>query len=140
MNRQHDDPLASHLGIEKTWELIVWIYYWQMLRANVEFSVREYNVCLVSKSVRYKPYGDFQAFPMPTDWEKELCIDFFTEISVFTYEKRKIYNSIIVIINWLREIVFYGLVIVIIDAATLAEVILKTVMWHHCLWDPIVYG
>ncbi len=58
ISRHHDDPLAGHFGIEKTCKLIAKKYYWPTLRREVEAYVKGYDVCLASKVVRHKPYGD----------------------------------------------------------------------------------
>ncbi len=58
ISRYYDNPLVGHFGIEKIWELIVRKYYWPTLRRDIEAYVKGYNVCLVSKTVCYKPYGD----------------------------------------------------------------------------------
>ena len=54
----HNDPLAGHFGIDKTRELIGRKYSWPSLRKNVENYVRGCDICLTSKTVRHKPYGD----------------------------------------------------------------------------------
>ena len=54
----HENPLAGHFGIEKTWELVARKYYWLTLRADIETYMKGYDVCLISKVVRHKPYGD----------------------------------------------------------------------------------
>ncbi len=56
-SKHHDDPLAGHFGIEKTCELIAKKYYWPTLRQDIKAYVKDYNVCLASKTVRHKPYG-----------------------------------------------------------------------------------
>ncbi len=58
ISRHYDDPLADHFGIEKTCELIAKKYYWPMLRQDVKTYVKGCDVCLASKAVRHKPYGD----------------------------------------------------------------------------------
>ncbi len=58
ISRHHNDLLAGHFGIEKTRELIARKYYWPTLRRDVEAYVKGCNVCLASKAVRHKPYGD----------------------------------------------------------------------------------
>ncbi len=58
ISRHHDDPLAGHFGIEKTRELIARKYYWPTLRRDVKAYVKGCDVCLASKAVRHKPYGD----------------------------------------------------------------------------------
>ncbi len=58
ISRHNDDPLAGHFGIEKTRKLIVRKYYWPTLRRDIYTYVKGCDVCLTSKAVRHKPYGD----------------------------------------------------------------------------------
>ena len=58
ISHYHDDHLTGHFGIDKTRELVDRKYYWPSLRKNVENYVRGCDVCLVSKVVCHKPYGD----------------------------------------------------------------------------------
>ena len=58
ISRHHDDLLVGHFGIEKPRELLARRYFWPMLRQNVEAYVKGCDVCLASKVVRHKPYGD----------------------------------------------------------------------------------
>ena len=62
----HDDPLAGHFGIDKTRELVGRKYYWPSLKKDFKSYVRGCDVCLASKTVRHKPYGDLQSLPVPT--------------------------------------------------------------------------
>ena len=68
ISRHHNDPLAGYFGIDKTKELVGRKYYWLSLRGDVESYVRECDVCLTSKAVRHKPYGDLQSLPISTHW------------------------------------------------------------------------
>ena len=58
ISRHHDDPLASHFGIEKTRELLAKKYYWPTVKYNVKGYVKRCDVCLTSKAMKHKPYGD----------------------------------------------------------------------------------
>ena len=60
----HNDSLAGHFGIDKTRELIGRKYYWPSLRKDIEAYIKGCNVCLASKIMRHKPYGDLQALPV----------------------------------------------------------------------------
>ena len=62
----HNDLLAGHFGIDKTRELVGRKYYWPSLRKDVKNYVRGYDVCLASKAICHKPYGDLQSLPVPT--------------------------------------------------------------------------
>ena len=64
----HNDPLAGHFGIEMTRELVARKYYWETLCHDIEEYVRGCDVCLASKAVRHKPYGDLKLLPVPTHW------------------------------------------------------------------------
>ena len=138
ISRHHDDPLAGHFGIDKTRELIGRKYYWPSLRKDVEAYVRGCDVCLASKAVRHKPYGDLQALPVPTHRWKDLSIDFVTGLPISTDWKGESYDSILVIVDRLTKMVHYEPVKVTIDAPGLAEVILDVVVRHHGLPDSIV--
>ena len=66
ISRHHDDPLAGHFGIEKTQELVARKYYWGTFCHDVEVYVRGFDVCLASKAVIHKPYGNLQQLLVPT--------------------------------------------------------------------------
>lgn len=54
----YNDQLVRYFGIDKTWELITRKYYWLTLYRNVETYVKRWKICLSSKTVCYKLYGD----------------------------------------------------------------------------------
>ena len=138
ISRHHDDPLAGHFGIEKTREFFSWKYYWPMLRNDVEDYVRECNVCLASKVVWHKPYGDLQSLPVSIYCWKDLLIDFVTGLPISMDWKKDSYNSILIIVNRLMKIIYYMPVKVTINAPSLAKVIIGVVVQHHRLPDSIV--
>ena len=138
ISRHHDDPLAGHFGIDKTRELVGRKYYWPSLKKDVEAYVKGCDVCLSSKTVRHKPYGNLQALPVPTYQWKNLSMDFVTGLPVSTNWKGETYDSILVIVDRLTKMVHYEPVKVTIDAPGLAEVILDVVVRHHGLPDSIV--
>ena len=82
--RHHNNPMAGHFGIEKTHELIARKYYWLTLCHDVEDYVKGCNVCLASKAIRHKPYGDLQSLPIPTYHWKDLSMDFVMGLPVST--------------------------------------------------------
>ena len=128
ISRHHDDPLAGHFGIEKTQELLSRKYYWPTLRRDVEDYVRGCNVCLASKVVRHKPYGDLQSLPILTHHWKDLSMDFVTGLSVLMDWKGDSYDLILVIIDRLTKMVHYKPVKITINALGLAKVIINMVV------------
>ena len=96
------------------------------------------DVCVTSKAVRHKPYGNLESLPISTHWWKNLSIDFYTSLPRSTNWESEIYNFILVIVNWLTKIVYYELVKVTINAHGIAEVIIDVVVRYHRLPDSIV--
>ena len=138
ISRHHNDPLASNFGIEKTRELIVQKYYWPTLRRDFEDYVWECNICLASKAVRHKPYGDLQSLPIPTHRWKDLSMDFVTGSPISTNWKGDSYDLILVLDDQLTKMVHYEPVNVTIDVPGLAKVSIDVVVRHHGLPDLIV--
>ena len=138
ISRHYNNPLAGHYGIKKTRELIAQKYYWPTLRRDIKDYVRGCNICVASKAVRHKPYGDLQSLPVLTYCWKDLSIDFVTSLPISTDWKGDSYNSILVIVDWLTKMIHYKPVKVTIDASGLAEVIINVVIRHHGLPDLIV--
>ena len=134
----YNDPLTGHFDIDKTQELVSQKYYWPSLRKDVEAYIKEYDVCLTSKAVKHKPYGDLQSLSIPTYQWKDLLIDFVTGLPLSADWKSNSYDSILVIIDRLTKMVHYKPVKVIIDAPGLIKVILEMVVWHHSLSNSIV--
>ena len=84
MSRHHNNLLAGHFGIEKIRKLVAWKYYWPTLRHDVDNYVKGCDVCLASKAVRHKLYGDLQSLPVPTYRWKDLSMDFVTGLPIST--------------------------------------------------------
>ena len=138
ISRHHNDPLAGHFGIEKIRELIARKYYWPTLRCDVKDYVKGCDVCLASKAVRHKHYGNLQSLSISTHRWKDLLMDFVMGLPILTDWKGDSYNSILVIVDRLTKIVHYEPVKVTINALGLAEVIINVVVKYHGLLDLIV--
>ena len=128
ISRHYNNLLASHFGIKKTRELVAQKYYRLILRRDNEDYVKGYDVCLTSKAVRYKPYGDLQFLLVSTHRWKNLSIDFVTGLPILTDWKGNNYNSILVIVNWLIKMVHYKPV----------KVTINVIVKYHGLLDSIV--
>lgn len=65
-------------------------------------------------------------------------MDFVTGLSMRTDQKDKIYDLILIIVNYFIKIVYYKLVKIIIYIFGLVKVIINTVMHYHGVLDFIV--
>ena len=94
----------------------------------MEVYVRGCDVCLASKVVKHKPYGNLQQLPIPIHCWKDLSIDFVTGLPQSADWKGNGYDSILVIADWLMKMVYYEPVQTTITAPALAKVILNVVV------------
>ena len=137
ISRHHNNPLADHFDIEKTHELVAQKYYWPRLHHDVKDYVKGCDVCLASKAIRQKLYGDLQSLPVFTQRWKDLLMDFVT-LPILTDWKEKNYDSILVMVNRLTKMIDFEPVKITIGALRLAEVIINVVVRHYGLPDSIV--
>ena len=138
ISRHHNDPLAGHFGIDKIRELVGRKYYLPSLKKDVKSYVRGCDICLASKTVCHKLYGDLQSLSVPIHQWKDLSIDFVTGLPLSVDWKGDSYNSILVIVNRLTKIVHYEPVKVTINTLGLAEVIIDVVVRHHGILNSII--
>lgn len=66
INKHYNDLLVGHFGTKKTKKLVAKRYFWPSLRNNVKIYFKDYDICLVSKVVRYKSYEDLQSLLVST--------------------------------------------------------------------------
>ena len=138
ISQYHDNPLARHFGINKTKDLISRKYYWPSLQKDIETYVKGYDICLSSKAVGHKLYGDLQSLSVPIHRWKDLSMNFVTGLPISINWKGDSYDSILVIVDRLTKMVHYEPVKVTIDAPGLAEKIINVVMRHHGHPDSII--
>ena len=138
ISQYHNNPLAGHFGINKTQELITRKYYWPTLRQDVKAYVKGCNVCLASKAVWHKPYGNLQTLSVPIHKWKDLFMDFLMGLPILTDWKSESYDSILVIVDRLTKMIYYKPVKITIDAPGLTKVIIDVVVRHHGLPDSII--
>ena len=100
--------------------------------------MKEYDICLASKAVRHKPYGEFQSLLIPTHQWKNLSIDFVIGLLILINGKGVSYGSILVIIDRLKKLIHDKPIKVTIDVSKLAKVIINIVIWYHNLLDFII--
>lgn len=167
IERNHDDPLAGHFGVQKTLELISRRYHWPLprevriifqaanseegnkdptdetqwpkgMRARVEEYCERCAVCRRSKAARHKPYGTLSPLPVPEYKWSEFTMDFVVSLPPSKDWNGAVYNTILVIVDRLTKMVHYISVINTITTPQLYEVLDRKVFSLHGLPDSIV--
>lgn len=138
INRNHNNPLASHFRINKTCELIARKYYCPTFCQDVEAYIKRCDVCLAVKIVRHKPHGDLQSSSVPTHHQKNPLIDLVIGRPISINWKEECYNVILVIIDRLTKMIHYTLVKTTIDVVDLVKIIIDIVIRQHEFPESIV--
>ena len=66
ISKYYNDPLVAHFRVKKTRELVAQKYYWPTIQIDIKAYVKRSDVCIVSKTVRHKLYGNLQFLSVPT--------------------------------------------------------------------------
>lgn len=88
-------------------------------------------MCLNTKTVLDKSYGNLQSLLVFTYCQKDLLIDFVSCLLILTDQKKDSYNPILVIVNWLTKIVYSMAVQIIINILGFAKIIIDVVIRYH---------
>ena len=94
ISSHHNSPVTSHLGYQKTQELIEHQYYWPRLASDVKEYVSRCNQCTHFKGSNMKPASatiPLQPSTMP--WV-DVSVDFITNLPLSNS-----YNSILTVVN-----------------------------------------
>ncbi len=124
LEKNHDDPLAGHFGVEKTLELLSRKYYWPKMRADIGKYVQSCDICMSIKAQRRKPYGSMQALPVPLYEWNDFSMDFVTRLPKSKNWRGVENDVILIIVDRFTKMVHYEPVLTALDAEQLAEVLI----------------
>lgn len=129
----HDDPLAGHFGINKTFELVHRTYHWAGLRQYVKRFVSTCLTCQRNKAVQHKPYGLLRPLPVPeTPWSS-ISMDFIVQLP-----QSNGFTAILVVVDRLTKMAHFIPTVDEVDATTTASLFLNRIVSAHGLPDDIV--
>lgn len=109
-----------------------------MFQYNIKADVKSCDIYLISKIIKYKPYNDLQLLPILIYQQKDLFIDFITDLPISTILKDENQQSILVIIDYLTNIIYYEFVKITIDTSDIIKIIINIVIHYHGIFKPII--
>lgn len=133
IQQRHNSPIAGHLGIHKTFELINRDFSWPGLRRQVKDFIKHCVICQQMKIERQKTSGLLQPLPIPEQPWKSVSIDFIVKLPLSNG-----YDSICVIVDRLSKMAHFVPCNETITASSTAELFLQNVFKLHGLPDDIV--
>lgn len=133
LQRHHDDKVAGHFGVAKTYELLHRNYWWPGMLKTVKAFVSSCEVCGRSKTARHKPYGFLRALDVPEHPWTSVTLDFIVDLPVADG-----YDSIIVFVDRFTKMAHFAACKKAIDAEETAKLFMANVFKHHGLPQEII--
>ena len=100
----HDEPLRGHWGTHKMIKAIFWSYYFLHMRKKVQGYVNKCDLCHKIKPARYRSYREMRTALTPSQPWASVVINFIVKLSLSKKPLTEvIYNSTLIIVNWLTK-------------------------------------
>ena len=83
LQESHHQPMTGHPGVARTYEILQRSYYWPTMVNSLRQYIRNCHTCSRAKPARNRQ-GKILPLPILSQPWKDLAMDFFTELPVFT--------------------------------------------------------
>ena len=130
----HDDVIAGHMGMDKTYEGVQRDYYWPNMASDVRRYVETCDECQRNKAPTHAPYGLLNPLPIPTrNWE-QVSMDFITQLP----PTEDGYDSILVCVDKLSKMAHFIATHTTATAMDIAKLYIEHVFKYHGLPRVII--
>ncbi|XP_031758562.1 uncharacterized protein LOC108647661 [Xenopus tropicalis] len=129
----HDSPLAGHLGLRKTLDLLRRHFWWPKLGSDCARFVRSCEVCAKCKGTTSKPLGLLYPLPVPDRPWVSISMDFITDLPA-----SEGFSAILVVVDRLTKLAHFIPLSGVPSASILAKVFIKEIVRLHGLPEDII--
>ena len=135
----YDELLRGHWEIHKTIEAMFWLYHFSHMRKKVQSYVDKCDLCHKIKSARHRSYEEMRT-ALTSSWPwASVVINFIVKLSLLKKLLTEvIYNSILIMMNWLTKKVRFLSYKEASDAEELTYTFLRNVTTLQGLSDEII--
>jgi transposase InsO family protein/predicted aspartyl protease len=108
IQEHHDQPLAGHQGIGRTFELVSRIVFWPKMWEDISQYRRNCHTCKRSTASRLKRQGTLLPNPVPSSAWRNIAVDFIVELpSSKSSLNHREYRNILTITDQLTKMVYF---------------------------------
>jgi hypothetical protein len=133
MRQHHDDPLAGHFGIPKTFELLSRNYWFPRMHAFVKSYIASCDLCSRGKPSRHPRHGELAPLPAPSGPWKSVSCDFIVDLPISNG-----FDSILVFVDRLTKMTHLVPCHKTTDAPEFARMFLDNVIRLHGIPQSLV--
>lgn len=90
INMYYNDFLENYFKIKNIRELVIKKCFQLTLKKDIEAYIKICDLYMISKIVKHKFYEDFQPFSKPIYHQKNVLIDFISNLSVLSNQKETV--------------------------------------------------
>ena len=134
INNLHDIPIAGHPGFQKAYMAVKRYYYWSGMKKNIKEYVERCLKCQVSKSEQVKDPGLLQPLGVPNLKFESISMDFIVGLP----KSQNNFDSIMVVVDRLTNIVHFISTVSIVTAYGVAELFMREILKHHGIPREII--
>ena len=105
--------------------------------SNIQQYIKKCEICQRIKVLKWKPYRSLTALPQPTILFKEISLNFIIKLPFSTLDG-KIYNLILIVIDYCTQMLLYIPTIKIIITSALIELLRRRMFNHFSYPDRVI--
>jgi len=133
LEEHHDRKTASHLGQDKTLELIAQDYTWPGMREFVNEYVRRCDTCTRNKTPRHCHHGQLYSLPIPNSPWKSVSMDFVVQLP-----PSQGYDAIYMYVDRFTKMAHFIATTTGVTAEGTADLYLRHIFKNHGLPEDII--
>ena len=123
----HDNPLAGHLGAQRTLSRIRRAFVWPRMATDVEEYIRSCPSCQTTKPSNQKPAGLLQPHPPPPHLWHTVTLDLITQLP----RTKLRHDAIVVFVDHLTKVAHFSATTTTVTAPLLARLFMHEVVRLH---------
>jgi hypothetical protein len=134
LQSHHDDTLAGHVGVSKTYELISRQYCWDGMYDEVKKYVLSCLQCQMNKARNSSKLGLLQPLPIPNNKWEQVSMDFIMPLP----KTNKGHDAILVIVDKLTKMSRFIPTFTTVTATDVAKIFMNEIVRYHGLPMSII--
>ena len=103
LKEHHDNPIAGHFGVDKTYESISRIFYWPKMIRDIKRYIKSCDTCQRNKGTNSVPAGLLQPLNTPTKRWEQVTMDFIVQLPV----TKQGHDAIFVVVDRLSKRAYF---------------------------------
>ena len=134
LEEAHDSPIAGHLGVTRTMDLLSRTYYWPKMIEDVKAFIQSCRLCQMNKTTHQLEQGLAMPIATPLRRWDQVTVDFITGLPVTA----KGNDAIMVVVDKFSKMLHLIPTIIAITAPEVADIFFNQIVKYHGVPTSII--